>query len=121
MTAVWRNFETLAGYAVPNTARETNYYVVAMGIRDDGARVFATNGHVCVPKCERLVVKVAHAEQRLLRKLDMGSTVYVARLRKDGSFGNAKPCSTCRRMLRSKRVTRAFYTLSDTEYGCIEF
>lgn len=121
MTAIWRRFDELADLAGNGkNSSMTNYYVVALGIRHDGAKVFSTNGHVKIPACERIMIRVAHAEQRLLRKLDKGSEVYVARLRSDGSFGNAKPCKTCQRKLRIKGVSRVFYTISEHEYGCID-
>ncbi len=79
------------------------YSLAAVGIRDDGVVVWSINGQSMGtnPRC--------HAEARLLRKLGRGGIVYVARVRKDGSIGCAKPCPHCERLLRSNR-TKVVYT-----------
>lgn len=87
----------------------------AVGIRTDGACVTSKNGY----GRERLLH--AHAEARLLRKIDAGATVYVTRVRKSGEFGLARPCSSCLLGLLLKKVKRVYFT-TDTasEYGCID-
>lgn len=61
-----------------------------------------------------------HAEARAVRKADVGSIAYVARIKRDGTLANAKPCSRCEAIMRSRGVKRAYYTLSHDEWGCIE-
>lgn len=82
----------------------------AVGKRNDGAIVLARNGSgLCrVPS--------AHAEARLSRKLDVGSTVFVARVLRDGRWANAKPCLGCFLQLRARGVRRVFYTVGDRQY-----
>lgn len=79
------------------------YSLAAVGIREDGVVVWSINGQSMGvdPRC--------HAEHRLLRKLGRGGIVYVARVRKDGSIGCAKPCPACERVLRWNG-TKVVYT-----------
>ena len=46
-----------------------------------------------------------------------GSKIYVARVRRNGELGMARPCSICQTVLHSYGVKRAYYTISDNEYG----
>ena len=53
------------------------------------------------------------AERRLLATLGdkaKGTTVYVARAKKDGSFGLSKPCSRCKKALDNSDVKRVVYS-----------
>lgn len=53
------------------------------------------------------------AERRLLLTLGdraKGSTIYVARARKDGSFGLSKPCGRCRQALNDADVKKVVYS-----------
>ena len=93
-----------------------NYCVGAVGIRKDGTIVKSRNSsnstNIRNPK--------VHAEYKLSKKLDKYSTVYVARIRPgDKSFGLAKPCKDCERILRSKKVKTVYYTINNNEYGVI--
>ena len=67
-----------------------------------------------------------HAEQsailKLLRlpeglSLLRGSTLYVTRILKDGSFANAKPCEVCMETIRAVGIRRIRYTLSNNTVG----
>lgn len=63
-----------------------------------------------------------HAEQAaILKALNsgkqadlVGSTLFVTRIKKDGSKGLAKPCKTCSELILSVGIKRVFYT---TEVG----
>ena len=59
-----------------------------------------------------------HAEQAALLMLPersrKGSSLYVARLLKDGSLNNACPCEFCRDLIIKSGVKEVFYT---NEYG----
>lgn len=87
----------------------------AVGMRRDNRMVSASNGPSPYPTPN------AHAEARLLLKLTPGSSVWVARVRRDGSLGIARPCGACERRLRAGGVVRVVYTISDNEYGVIDF
>lgn len=107
--------ETLLELAAAAAAPETDwrrYALGAAGVRSDGTIVVAKNGNPAIP------IPESHAERRLLRKLDRGSVVYVARVRPDGSWGLAKPCKNCLPVLRARGVIQVFYT-TNSGYACI--
>jgi len=89
------------------------FRIGAVGVRKDGALVSAANGPAPYPHPD------AHAEARLTMKLTPGSEVWVARTRRDGTLGIARPCGGCMIRLRSAGVLRVAYTISDTEHGVI--
>lgn len=93
-----------------------NYCVGAVGIRNDGTIVKSRNSsnpNIRNPK--------VHAEYKLSKKLDKYSIVYVVRIRPgDMSFALAKPCPDCERILRSKKVTTIYYSISNQEYGVLD-
>ena len=103
----------------PDDMREA--LIGAVGERADGVVVFSrntavfdTDGHTTnVPT----PFQPAHAEWKLTKKLDAGATVYVARVKKDGSLAMARPCPGCQRVLRSRKVAKVFYTINPTTYG----
>ncbi len=111
---------TLAGKVSHRGEHKRCAHVGAVGVRSDGVIVMSHNGSAredTIAPCPR-----SHAERRLIRKLDFGSTVYVARTRRDtGDFAMAKPCALCERALRAKGIVKAFYTIGPNEWGCIEF
>lgn len=92
---------------------QRTFFLGAVGIRKDGAFVQSFNAPSFHP------TPCGHAETRLARKLDRGAIVYVARVRADGSFGNAKPCANCEKVLRQKGVKKIYYSLGDEEYGVL--
>lgn len=99
------------------TGQESRKYRFgAIGERRDGAIVTATNGGVAGARTPS-----AHAEARLSRKLDVQSVVYVARTRDNGQIALAKPCKGCQIAMKHRGIAKCFYTISDTEYGCICF
>lgn len=91
-----------------------HYWLGAIGIRSDGAMVASNN----IPnRCPEFY---AHAEARLVRKLDWGSIVYVVRVRKDGTFGLARPCKHCQMAMRLRGVKRCYYSINNNEFGVIK-
>jgi hypothetical protein len=93
------------------------FLVGAVAIRKDGTIVKACNS----PHMGESQNPKAHAEYKLAKKLDKYAVVYVLRVRRgDGSVGLAKPCPDCERTLRSKKVTKVFYSISDNEYGVLD-
>ena len=86
----------------------------AVAIRADGTLVKARNGSDTLPN------PAIHAEYRVMRKAGHGAIVYVARQRKDGRIGLAKPCSHCLCTLRNKGAARVYYTVAEHEFDCIQ-
>ena len=112
MSAHWN----MLGIAVEiaNLAKKNrNYYVGAVARRKDGAIVGSPNGWPVLQNAWH------HAEARLVRKLETTDTVYVARLKKTGEKALARPCEGCQIMLRSKKIEKVIYTISDKEYGVL--
>lgn len=95
------------------------YALAAVGVRRDGAVVHSSNKAVRTPGPAAPRIWGTHAELRLCRKLDAGATVFVARILRDGTWANAKPCSLCMNRLRSQRVRRVFYTTGPASYGVL--
>lgn len=63
-----------------------------------------------------------HAEmdavRRIRNKTDLrGTKIFVARPRPCGDLGMARPCVVCQHVLHSYGIKRAYYTISDDEYG----
>jgi len=108
------SFFEIAGKIASSKDDGRSFLLGSIAIRKDGAIVKALNGPSQEPN------RLAHSEYRISRQLDIGATVYVARVRlMDGSFGMARPCSSCMKVLRSKRVAKIYYTINDNEYGII--
>lgn len=102
-----------AGTALRKDDRRS-FRLGAVGIRNDGTIVSSSNGPSPFP-CPDV-----HAEARLCQKLTPGSTVWVARIRHDGSLALARPCPACERRLRAAGVGKVIYTISDHEHGVID-
>lgn len=100
-----------------------DYIMGAIAIRKDGTKVASANGpammQMIVPGIkQRTFFSNAHAESRICRKIDKGSIVFVIRVgKKDGQFKMAKPCNVCQIMLKSKKVSKVYYTINNLEYG----
>ena len=93
------------------SGKRRNFLLGAIGIRNDGVLVSASN----IPAQRQ--TPEAHAEYRVSRKLDVGAVVFVARKNRVGRLCNAKPCFRCESAMRSKGVKRCFYTISNTKFG----
>ncbi len=106
----------IASHLTLRGSKKRKAFVAAVGKRRDGTIVVAWNGQAEDRKPS------AHAEARLARKLDHGSVVYVARTRRDdGRMAMSKPCVHCENTLRNRGVRRVEYTISDNEFGVLEF
>ncbi len=96
------------------------FFLGCVGIRSDGAIVkgrnqSAKNSPIIDQKRPN---RTAHAEYRVANKLDYGAEIFVARIRPgDESWGMARPCLNCMKILRTKKVERVCYTISPQEYG----
>ncbi len=54
-----------------------------------------------------------HAEIAAIRKAGMrarGSSIYVLRFKKDGTYGLAKPCLNCSRVIERVGIVRVYYS-----------
>lgn len=104
----------------PNDKR--NFWIGCVGIRADGVLVSARNGSVQTSQVDGggWSFPAAHAEHRCVKKMDVGGTVYVARVMKDGTLALAKPCGDCEGSLRARGIKRVCYSISDAEYGVME-
>ena len=70
-----------------------------------------------------------HAEQQSIlnvrKKIDLtGCAIYVARIRppesNHGHLGLSRPCFICQQVLLSYGIKKAYYTISDDEYGVMK-
>jgi cytidine deaminase len=91
------------------------YRLGAVGVRSDGATVTSRNLSTRVPEPK------AHAESRLVKKLDCGSTVFVVRVLSDESLTMARPCAHCQKAMRGRGVKKCYYSINDNEFGVIRF
>lgn len=115
MSTVTRYFRLAKQVALKGDTLEAKrqYRLGAIGIRSDGATVTASN----IPN--RKPEPRAHAETRLARKLDWGSTVYVVRILSDGTLAMSRPCKRCQNAMRLRGVKCCYYSINDSEYGVI--
>jgi cytidine deaminase len=113
MAKVEKYFRLARQTAVKGDAKDAQrqFRLGAVGIRSDGTIVTSCNLPARCPD------KNAHAEARLVKKLDWDAVVYVVRIRSDGSLAMARPCRACQSAMRLKGVRRCYYSISDTEHG----
>ena len=90
------------------------YRLGAVGIRHDGTVVTSNNVPCAHPE------RAAHAEARLVRKLDWGSEVYIVRILRNGRMASARPCENCQSALRLRGVKTCHYSINDTEWGVLK-
>jgi len=98
-----------------NGDKKRQHRLGAIGLRADGAIVKSNN----LPN--RQPEPHAHAEARVVKKLGFGGIVYVVRVLRSGELAKARPCRKCRQIMKFHGVKRCFYSISDNEYGIIEF
>lgn len=114
-----------AKYSISKNKDERVFFLGAVGVRQDGRIVHSKNAAVfdtsfldgaTSPPYKRF--PGSHAEIRLSKKLGFNATVYVARVKKGtGELAMARPCECCQAVLRSFRVDKVFYTISDNQWG----
>jgi tRNA(Arg) A34 adenosine deaminase TadA len=98
-----------------STNLRRHYRLGAVGIRSDGTVVTASNIVCQQPHAH------AHAEARLVRKLNHGSEIFVVRVLRNGSLSNACPCIKCQNAMRLRGIKRVYYSISDEKYGVVVF
>jgi len=89
------------------------YKIGAVGIRTDGTVVVSNNIPAQNPTRE------AHAEARLVRKLNWGSVVFVVRVLSNGKLSKSYPCSNCISSMKLRGISKCYYSINDIEYGVI--
>ena len=89
-----------------------NALVGCVILRNDGVLVSSRNG---ASRGKRM--PKSHAEARCARKADKHSVAYVARVKRDGSLGLARPYKLCRVQLRARGVIDVFFTIGPNEWG----
>jgi len=93
-----------------------SFLLGAVGVRKDGVIVASPNGPAILVenKANRGYFPKAHAEFRISKKLDVGSVVYVVRVRRgDKRVCLAKPCETCVNVLRYRGVKKIYYSIGE--------
>lgn len=112
---IFKYFEIARKLAITDTSSKS-FLLAAVGCRSDGAMVSAINSISQEPN------RLLHAERKLMPKLDYRSTVYVVRVRLlNGELACSRPCFSCQKALKSRRVKRCYYTINNNEYGVIDF
>jgi len=116
-------FEMAKLIAVSKKDRRS-FLIGAIGIRNDGIIVASPNGPARIRENtkDRGYFPEAHAEFRISRKLDVGATVYVIRVRRgDKKVCLAKPCETCQNIMKSRGVKKVYYSISEDENGILKW
>jgi hypothetical protein len=94
--------------------QDKNSFFCGVAERSDGAIVVSTNVR------NREQIHATHCENRLLKKCDVGSIIWLVRVLRDGTWANAKPCIQCQTLLKNKRVKKIFYTIDKDTYAVWE-
>lgn len=114
MNKIYNLFE-IAGETAMSKDDRRSFVLGAVAIRNDGAMVKALNGPTEAPN------RSTHAEYRVSRKMDQGAVVYVARIRLcNYEFGMSRPCPSCMKVLKSKKVRKIYYTINNQQFGIFD-
>jgi len=109
-----------AKIALPDNSKDwRGFWIGAVGIRRDGVMVFSKNGaFFSTTVADYQAIPQVHAEGRVLRKMDYGGILYVARVaRKDHSLQMAMPCAMCKIKIKSKKIKKVYFTINQWTYG----
>jgi tRNA(Arg) A34 adenosine deaminase TadA len=113
-------FTMAANVALPTTDNDPrNFWIAAIGIREDGTIVSAKNGAVQSTDTKNYqFIPESHAEGRALRKLGKGGILYVARVAKfNRHFAMSRPCQMCAIRIKAYNVKKVYYTINENQYG----
>ena len=92
----------------------TNGFMEHFARRTKGPRIFCLSIHA---ECD--AIYSARSKTDLI-----GCKIYVARRRAPnstfGKVGMSRPCAICEAVLRSYGIKKAFYTITDNEYGVMD-
>ena len=109
-----KNFTLARKYAIKSDAR--NYIFGAVAVRSDGTMVYSRN----IPNYNHNYR--AHAETRITSKCDVGAIIWVVRVsRLTGLLMNSRPCRDCEKVMRMAGIKRCWYSITETEYGVLNF
>jgi tRNA(Arg) A34 adenosine deaminase TadA len=109
------NFFEIAAKTARSKTDGRSFLLGCVAIRNDGVMVKSLNSSSELPN------RMAHAEYRIANRIDYGAVVYVARVKLiDGSFGMARPCHSCMKILVARKVSKIYYTIDKEEYGTID-
>jgi hypothetical protein len=114
MRKIFYYLEIAGRIGIKRSDDKRQYWLGAVGERNDGTLVFSCNGPTPQPD------RCSHAEYKLSKKLDYGAVVYVARVLRNGDFAMAKPCKNCIKVLKSKKVKKVYFTIGPNKYDCID-
>jgi len=126
MSKIQRMFSLATQLAKPRKLNDLskNHWFGCVGIRSDNAIVYSRNIPAHIGKeAGSAKIKAAHAEARLVQKLDYGSEIYVVRIAKkkteddSSTFLIARPCCMCETVIRSKKIRRVYYSINNDQYG----
>lgn len=67
------------------------------------------------PKYIYMHAELAAISSRGMEACD-GTSLYVARVRRDGSLGMAKPCEHCQKLIAQVGIKRVYYTSADGNF-----
>lgn len=91
-------------------------------VQSVGYNKLYTAPHLVSDESERLLRRISiHAEMDAVRQCGdpHGTTLYVARLGRNGKVSLSKPCKNCEKELAALGVRRVIYTISEHEYGVL--
>jgi tRNA(Arg) A34 adenosine deaminase TadA len=91
--------------------KDKHYNLSCLLRRFDGSFSFARNGRTKTPE------PALHAEQKVLRKSGLYSTMWIARVTKGGQIALARPCKNCQMAIKQAKVKVVYYTINNNEYG----
>jgi tRNA(Arg) A34 adenosine deaminase TadA len=107
-----RRYFEMAAEAAMSVKDNRTFFLGAVARRNDGVMVISRNGSTPYPN------RSGHAETRLCKKLDPGTTVYVVRVRViDGGYGMARPCVNCQKCMLSRHVKQVYYSINPDQFG----
>lgn len=104
-----------AKIAKDNQKEDKRFDLGCVGIRKDGVVVSGTN--VTTPYNRS---PSQHAESRVIRKCGRGAVLFIARILKDGSWAQSKPCHNCFTLIKNMGIKKIYYTTGPKAYECLE-
>jgi cytidine deaminase len=113
--------EKILAKAVEQAKKSTHRWKMAAVLTKSGRTLnTANNQPKNSPKISGIPLNrcSTHAEVAVTRTMDArGSTVYIARIGRNGEPALAKPCKACQQHMHDIGVKRAVWTISRNSYG----
>lgn len=97
--------------AIKSKTKKKHHYLGCIAQRADGSFVYSTNSRA-ISKSPSV-----HAEAKVLKKAGVNAILWIARVMADGSWGMAKPCGDCEKLIKKYKVKKIYYTIDKNEYG----